>query len=136
MAACKDITDNRRPAAPRLVMLVITIFFELSNSFPHYSITYGIFTVCFTYLTMNISRFYISWIQKTDNKPYFTVGGALDRLEHFKCTELHVNTICFSLTGVCGLSAHEGRQRVREITTSALRRKYSQTVLTLRIRFV
>jgi hypothetical protein len=111
VAACTDITDHRRPASPRLVMPVITIFFELFNSFPHHSITYGIFTVCFTYLTMNISRFHISCIQKTDNKPYFTVSEALDRLEQFKRTEQYVNTIFFSRIGVFGLPVSEERQR-------------------------
>jgi hypothetical protein len=60
---------------------------------------------------MNISRFHISCIQKTDNRPYFTVGGALDHLEHFKHTEQYINTICFSHIGVCGLPMNEGRQR-------------------------
>ena len=55
--------DHRRPAAPRLVMHVITTFVELCNLFPHHSITHGIFTVYFTYLTMNISRFHISCIK-------------------------------------------------------------------------
>ena len=98
MAACED----SRPAAPRLLMHVITTFVEHSDEFPHHSITHDIFTVCFTYMTTNISRFYISCIQKTDNKPYFTVGGALIGLEHFKRTEQYVNTICFSRIGVCG----------------------------------
>jgi hypothetical protein len=40
-----------------------------------HSITHGIFTVYFTYLTMNISRFHIYCIQKPDNRPYFTDGG-------------------------------------------------------------
>jgi hypothetical protein len=62
-------------------------------------------------MTMNISRFHISCIQKTDNTPYFTVGGALDRLEHFERTEQYVNTMCFSRIGVCGLPMNEGRQR-------------------------
>jgi hypothetical protein len=91
-------------------MHVITTFVELSNPFPHHSITHDIFTLHFTYLTMNINRFHISCIQETDNKPYFTVGGALDHLEHFKRTEQYVNTICFSRVGVCGLPMNEGRQ--------------------------
>jgi hypothetical protein len=33
---------------------------------------------------MNIDRFHISCIQKPNNRLYFTVGGALDHLEHFK----------------------------------------------------
>ena len=41
----------------------------------------------------------------------FTVGGALDHLEHFKHTEQGVNTICFSHIGDCGLPVNEGRQR-------------------------
>ena len=118
-------------------MHVITTFVELSNPFPHHSITHDIFTVHFTYLTMNISRFYISFIQKTDKGPYFTVGGALDYLEYFKRTEQYINPMCFYRIGVCGLSVNEGRQvRMRKIMTSALRRKYSQTVLTFRIRFL
>ena len=38
------------------------------------------------YLTIPslMALFHISCIHKTDNKPYFTVGGALDHLEHFK----------------------------------------------------
>ena len=44
-------------------------------------------------------------------KPYFTVGGALNHLEHFKCTEQYVNTICFSRIGVCSLPMNEGKQR-------------------------
>jgi hypothetical protein len=92
-------------------MHVITIFVELSNPFPHHSITHGIFTVYFTYLTMNISRFHIYCIQKADNTPYFTVGGALDHLKQFKRTEQYVNTICFSRIGVCGLPTNKGRQR-------------------------
>jgi hypothetical protein len=103
-------TDHRRPPAPRLVMHFITNFVELSNPFPHHSITHGIFTVYFIYLTMNISWFHISCIQKMDNRPYFTVGGALDYLEHFKCTERYVNTVCFSRIGICGLPLNEGRQ--------------------------
>jgi hypothetical protein len=92
-------------------MHVITTFVELSNPFVHQPITHSIFTVHFTYLTMNISRFHISCIQKTDNRPYFTVGGALDNLERFKRTEQYVNTICFSRIGVCRLPMNEGRQR-------------------------
>jgi hypothetical protein len=83
---------------------------------------------------MNISWFHISCIQKTENRLCFTVGEALDHLEHFKRTAQYVNNICFSRIGVCVLPMNEGRQRMREITTSALRRKYSQTVLTFRIR--
>jgi hypothetical protein len=83
-------------------MHVITTFVELYNSFPHHSVTHGILTLYFTYLTMNISRFHISCIRKT-NKYYFTIGGALDHLEHFKRTEQYVNTVCFSRIGVCGL---------------------------------
>jgi hypothetical protein len=60
---------------------------------------------------MNINWFHISSIQKTDNRPYFTVGGVLDHLEHFKRTEQYVNTICFSRIGVCGLPMNEGRLR-------------------------
>ena len=104
------ITDHKRSAAPRLVMHVITTFVELPNPFPHHSITHGIFTAYFTYLTMNISRFHISCIQTTDNRPYFTVGGALYHLEHFKRTEQHVNTIYFARIGVCGLPKNKGRQ--------------------------
>jgi hypothetical protein len=62
-------------------------------------------------LTMNICQFHISCIQKTDNRPYFTVGRPLDHLEHFQCTEQYVNTICFSRSGVCGLPLNKGRQR-------------------------
>jgi hypothetical protein len=51
-----------------------------------------------------------SCIQKTDNRPYFTVGGVLDHLEHFKRTEQNVNTICFSGIDVCGLPMNVGRQ--------------------------
>jgi hypothetical protein len=90
---------------------VIMPFFEISNPFLHHSITYGIFTAYFTYLTMNICRFHIYWIQKTDNRPYFLVGGALERLEHFKRTEQCVNTIWLSRIDVCGLPMNEGRQR-------------------------
>jgi hypothetical protein len=71
-------------------MHFITTFVGLSNTFPHHSITHGIFTAYFTYLTTNISRFHISCIQKTDTRPYFTVGGALDHLEHFKLTEKYL----------------------------------------------
>ena len=92
-------------------MHVITTFVEVANSLPRHCITHGIFTVYFTYLAMNISRFHISCIQKTDNRPYCTVGGALDHLEHFKRTEQYVNTICLSRTGVCDLPVSEGRQR-------------------------
>jgi hypothetical protein len=60
---------------------------------------------------MNISRFHISCIQKTDNRPYFTAAGALDHLEHFKHTEQYADTIWFFLIGVCGLPMKEGRQR-------------------------
>ena len=104
-------SDHKQPAAPRLVMHIITTFVELSNLFSHHSITHEIFTVYFTYLTMNISRFHISCIQKTDNRPYFTVGRKLDHLEHFKRKEQYVNTTCFSRIGVCGLPVNEGRQR-------------------------
>jgi hypothetical protein len=54
---------------------------------------------------MNISRFHISCIQKTDNTAYFTVGGALHILEQY------VSTICFSSICVCGLPMNERRQR-------------------------
>jgi hypothetical protein len=107
MAGCED----RWPATLQLVMHVITTFVELSNPFPHRSITHGIFTVFFTYLMMDISQFHISFIQKMDNRPYFTVGGALNHLEHFKHTEQYVNTICFSCIGICSLPVNEGRQR-------------------------
>jgi hypothetical protein len=60
---------------------------------------------------MNISRLHISCIQTTDKRSYFTVGGALDHLERFKRTEQHVNTICFSRIGVCGLPMNDGKQR-------------------------
>jgi hypothetical protein len=106
MATC----NHRQLAALQLFVHVITTFIELSNPFPHHSITHGIFIIYFTYLTMNISQFHISYIQKTDNRPYFTVGGMLDHLEHFKHTEQYVNTVCFSLIGVCGLPVNEGRQ--------------------------
>ena len=92
-------------------MHVITTFVELSNTFSHHSITHGIFTVYFTYLTMNISQFHISCIQKTYNRPHFTVGRVLDHLEHFKCTEQYINTLCFSCIGICGLPVNKGRQR-------------------------
>jgi hypothetical protein len=91
-------------------MHVITILIELSNPFPHRSITHGIVTVYFTYLMMNISWFHVSCIQKTDNRPYFTITGALDHLEHFKHLKQYVNTICFSHIGVYGLPVNEGRQ--------------------------
>jgi hypothetical protein len=93
-----------------LIVHVIMTFVELSNPFPHHSITHDIFVVYFTYLTMNISWFHISCIQKTDNRPYFMVGIALNYPEHFKCTEQHVNTICFSRIGICGLPMNEGNQ--------------------------
>ena len=48
---------------------------------------------------------------KTDKRPYFTVGGALHHLEHFKRTEQHVNTVCFSRICVCGLPMNDGKQR-------------------------
>ena len=126
-------TDHRRRAVPLLVIYIITTFVELSNPFPHHSTTPGILTTYFTYLAMNNSRFHVSCIRKMNNRPYFTVGGALDHLEHFKRTEQYVNTIYFSLWLA---NAWEKTARMREITISALRRKYSQTVLTFRIRFV
>jgi hypothetical protein len=87
------IIDNRRPAASRLIMHVLMTFIELSDPFPHHSITHGIFTVHFIYLAMIVSRFHISCIQKTDYRPYFRVGGPLDRLKNFKRTEQNVNMI-------------------------------------------
>jgi hypothetical protein len=84
---------SARPAASRLIMHVFTTFVELSDAFPHHSITHGIFTVDLTYLAMNVSQFHISCIQKTDYRPYFTVGEPLDRLKHFKRTEQNVNVI-------------------------------------------
>jgi hypothetical protein len=84
---------SARPGASRLIMHVLTTFIELSDPFPHHSITHGIFTVDFTYLAMNVSWFHISCIPKTDYRPYFTVGGPLDRLKHFKRTEQNVNMI-------------------------------------------
>jgi hypothetical protein len=79
---------------------------------------------------MNISRFHISCIQKTDNRPYLTVGGALDHIEHFKRTEQYVNSICFSRIGVCGLPMNEGRQRAcAKSRPQRCGKKYSQTVL-------
>jgi hypothetical protein len=104
-------SNHRRRAVPLLAIYIITTFVELSNPFPHHSITHGILTVYFTYLTMNISRFHVSCIQTTDIIPHFTVGGALDHLEHFKRTEQNVSTICFSRIAVCGLPMHEKRQR-------------------------
>jgi hypothetical protein len=59
---------------------------------------------------MNISWFHISCTQKTDKRPYSTVGGVLDHLEHYKRIELYVNTIWFSHIGVCGLPMNKGRQ--------------------------
>jgi hypothetical protein len=67
------------------------------------------FSPYMSHVTMNISRFHISCIQKTDNISYLTVDGALDHLEHFKCTEQYVNTICFFHIGICGLPVSEGR---------------------------
>jgi hypothetical protein len=46
-------------------------FVELSVPFPHHSITHGIFTVDFTYLAMNVSRFHISCIQKNGLQTVF-----------------------------------------------------------------
>ena len=66
---------------------------------------------------MNISWFHISCIPKTDNRPNFTVGGALDHLEHFKHTEQYVNSICFSRIDVCGLPMNEGRRKMDNIKT-------------------
>jgi hypothetical protein len=89
-------------------------FYELRstvNPFPHHSIIHGIFTVYFTYLTTNMSQIHISCIKITDNRPYFTVGGALDHLEYSKRTEQYLNTICFSHIGVCGLSVSERWRR-------------------------
>jgi hypothetical protein len=59
---------------------------------------------------MNVSRFHISCIQKTDYRPYFTVGGTLDRLKHFKRTEQNVNMIRCSRNGVWVLLIEEGSQ--------------------------
>jgi hypothetical protein len=77
MAAC----EHRQPAAPWLVMRVITTFMELSNPFPHHSIIHGIFTIYLTHLTMNISQIHISCTQKgiTD---HISARGAHDHLEH------------------------------------------------------
>jgi hypothetical protein len=106
-----NITDHGQLAALRLVVHIITTFVQLSNPFPHHSITRGIFTLYFTYLMIIISWFHISCIQKMDKRPYFTVGRVLNHLEHFKCTEQYVNIICFSHIDVCGLPMNEGRQR-------------------------
>jgi hypothetical protein len=89
-------------------MHVITNFIEISNQFPHRSITNGISTLHFTYLTMNISRFHISCIQKTDNRAYFTVGGTLDHHEHFKLTEQYVTLSAF--VGLVSVDCQEMRE--------------------------
>jgi hypothetical protein len=78
---------------------------------------------------MNISWFHISCIPKTDNRRYFTVGGALDHLEQFKHTEQYVNTIRFSCIGICGLPVYEGRGCACVKLSSALQQKYLQMVL-------
>jgi hypothetical protein len=57
---------------------------------------------------MNVSRFHISCIQKTNYRPYFTVGGPLDRLKHFKRTEQ--NVIQCPRNGVWVLLIDEGSQ--------------------------
>jgi hypothetical protein len=68
-------------------------FVELSDPFPHHSITHGIFTVDFTYLAVNISRFHISCIQKTDTYRISQSAGRSIVLKHFKRTEQNVNMI-------------------------------------------
>ena len=105
------ITDHRLPAAPWLIMHIIMTFIELSNSFTYHSITHGILTIYVRYLSLYTSQFHISCIQKKDNRPYFTVGRALDHLEHLKRTEQYVNTICFFCIRIFGLPVNEGRQR-------------------------
>jgi hypothetical protein len=74
-----SLSGSVQPSIVILVMHVITTFVELSNLFPHLSMIHGIFTTYFTYLT-NFSQFHISCIQKTDNRLYFTVSRALDRI--------------------------------------------------------
>jgi hypothetical protein len=52
------------------------------------------FSPCTSELTMNISWFHISCIQKKDNRPYFTVSVTLDHLGYFKNT-IHQHYLLF-----------------------------------------
>jgi hypothetical protein len=45
---------------------------------------------------MNVNRFHVSCIQKTDYRPHFTSGGLLDFLEHFKHTGRCVKVVRLS----------------------------------------
>jgi hypothetical protein len=55
----------------------------------------------------------VSTFHVTGHLYLYTVGGALDHLEHLKRTEHYPNTICFSRASisVCGLPMKERRQR-------------------------
>jgi hypothetical protein len=60
----------------------------------------------------NISRFYISCIKKKRITGRIShSAGRSTIFKHFKRTEQYANTICFSLTGICGLAMNVGRQR-------------------------
>ena len=91
-AACARVANHRgRP------LLASSCTFSVSslNCLTHFLIIPSLIAflpyishfVLFTKLTMNVSLFHISCIGKTDNRPYFTVGGQLDCLKHVKCTE-------------------------------------------------
>jgi hypothetical protein len=92
--------NHRRSAASRISMHIIASFIKMSHLSPYHWLTHDMFSIRLTKLTMNVSRFHVSWIQETDYRAHFTCGGLLDFLEHCKHTGQCVNAIWLSANGV------------------------------------
>jgi hypothetical protein len=106
-------------------MNVFASFIKVSHPSPYHWITRGMFSIHFTKLTMNVSRFHVPCIQETEYRPHITCDGLLNFLEHCKHTGLCV--IMVRLSANCLPKGPTNSARMRTVVTTALQRQYLQT---------
>ncbi|GFV98542.1 hypothetical protein TNCV_4848721 [Trichonephila clavipes] len=57
---------------------------KLSDPFSNFAITHCFSAINFSYVAINVCSRHVSRSQKTDNRPYLTLGGRFNHLKHFK----------------------------------------------------
>ena len=76
------IVHQRWMPTSHLIVHVLSSFIEHLNPFPKHAITHRIVTIRLTDLVMNLTWQHIPGVQKTNYRPYFTVGGPFNCLKH------------------------------------------------------
>ncbi|GFY25248.1 hypothetical protein TNCV_2483691 [Trichonephila clavipes] len=65
-------------------MDVCSPIFKFPGPFSNFAITHCFSAISFCYVAIKVSNRHVSRNQKTDNRPFLTLGGRFNHLKHFK----------------------------------------------------